>query len=102
MAGALRIVIVGCGGISDLWFKALQSAADASVFGLVDLREAAAAKRKADYQLSSARTESVGRSPGESDRALAPDAALGPSTAARRYALRRRMLRSPSLRMTEF
>ena len=26
MAGNFKIVVVGCGGISDLWFKALQTA----------------------------------------------------------------------------
>jgi predicted dehydrogenase len=55
MAGKLRIVIVGCGGISDLWFKAAQSAIDVEIVGVADLREEAAAKRKADYQLSAAR-----------------------------------------------
>ena len=55
MAGNLKIVVVGCGGISALWFKTLQTASDVSVVGIVDLREEAATKRKADYQLTEAR-----------------------------------------------
>jgi predicted dehydrogenase len=47
--------VVGCGGISELWFTALQAASDVSVVGIVDLREDAAAKRKGDYQLEEAR-----------------------------------------------
>jgi predicted dehydrogenase len=56
MSEPLKIVIVGCGGISNLWFKALQTAANVTVVGVVDLREEAVAKQKADYQLTSART----------------------------------------------
>jgi predicted dehydrogenase len=55
MGAPLKIVVVGCGGISNQWFKALQSAADVSVVGIVDLREEAAAKRKAEHGLKSAR-----------------------------------------------
>jgi predicted dehydrogenase len=55
MAEMLQIVVAGCGGISDLWFKALQGIADVSVVGVVDLQEAAAVRRKNDYQLTSAR-----------------------------------------------
>jgi len=58
MAKALKIVIVGCGGISDLWFKALQGVEDVTIAGVVDLREEAAAKKKADYQLDAALTGS--------------------------------------------
>lgn len=55
MAESLKIVVVGCGGISNLWFKALQGAAGAEVVGVVDLHEEAAAKKQADYNLTSAR-----------------------------------------------
>jgi len=54
MAQSLKIVIVGCGGISNLWFKAVEDAAEVSVVGVVDLFEEAAAKKKDEYQLGSA------------------------------------------------
>jgi predicted dehydrogenase len=55
MSAPLKIVVVGCGGISNLWFKALQSAADTRIVGVVDIAEAAAAKKKDEYQLTDAR-----------------------------------------------
>jgi predicted dehydrogenase len=55
MSAPLKIVVVGCGGISNLWFKALQSAADTRIVGVVDIQEAAAAKKKDEYQLEGAR-----------------------------------------------
>jgi predicted dehydrogenase len=54
--GALKIVVIGCGGISNLWFKALQGRPDISIVGLVDLQEAAAAKRRDEHQLTAAKT----------------------------------------------
>jgi len=51
----LKVVVAGCGGISDLWFKTLKELPDVSIVGLVDLYEAAAAKKQETYQLSGAK-----------------------------------------------
>jgi predicted dehydrogenase len=56
MTGNLKIVLAGCGGISDLWLKALSGISDVSVVGLVDLQEAVAASKKSLYLLDQART----------------------------------------------
>ena len=50
----LRIVLVGCGGISNAWFQAVKGIADVSVVGLVDLQEGNAQKRKEEHQLADA------------------------------------------------
>jgi predicted dehydrogenase len=55
MTETLKIVVVGCGGISNLWFKALKGIADVTVVGLVDIQEASALKRKTEHHLDSAR-----------------------------------------------
>ena len=55
MSEMLKIVVAGCGGISELWFKALQGIADVSIVGLVDLQEANALRRKNDFTLTEAR-----------------------------------------------
>ena len=52
----LRVVVAGCGGISDLWFKALQGTPGVTIVGVVDLQEASAIRRKSDYRLDSAQT----------------------------------------------
>jgi predicted dehydrogenase len=44
-----RLVLVGCGGISDLWFRAVQSRTDCEWAGLVDLDEAAAVRRREEF-----------------------------------------------------
>jgi predicted dehydrogenase len=55
MNDLLRIVLVGCGGISQAWLHALKEIADVAVVGLVDLQEAAAQRRKDEFQLTDAR-----------------------------------------------
>ena len=52
----LRVVVVGCGGITGAWFNTLKGWADVSVVGLVDLNETAAQKRKEEYGLVDAKT----------------------------------------------
>jgi predicted dehydrogenase len=51
---ALRIVLVGCGGISAAWFKAIETLQDVNVVGLVDLSESAAQARKETFKLNAA------------------------------------------------
>jgi predicted dehydrogenase len=55
MAEPLKIVIAGCGSISDLWFNAAKSAVNVRIVGVVDLYEEAAAKKKAGHNLAEAR-----------------------------------------------
>jgi predicted dehydrogenase len=50
----LKIVIAGCGGISNSWFQALQGLKNILIVGVVDLQEQAALQRKTDFQLTSA------------------------------------------------
>ena len=50
----LKIVIAGCGGISNFWFQALQGLENVLAVGVVDLNEQAALQRKTDFQLTSA------------------------------------------------
>ena len=52
MAGKLRIVHVGCGGVSKGWFKAATENAAVEIAGIVDLREEAARQRAAEFNLS--------------------------------------------------
>ncbi|MEI6211584.1 MAG: Gfo/Idh/MocA family oxidoreductase [bacterium] len=52
----LRIVHVGCGGISDAWFKALKDRTDLEVVGLVDLNLSAAEQCAARQFLPDAAT----------------------------------------------
>ena len=52
----LRVVHVGCGGISNAWFGALKNRADVEVVGLVDLDIAAAGKCAAKHGLTSVET----------------------------------------------
>jgi predicted dehydrogenase len=52
----LRIVLVGCGGMSNAWINAIKPLTDASIVGLVDLFEDAAHKRRAEHGLHEART----------------------------------------------
>jgi predicted dehydrogenase len=55
MSNMLKIVIVGCGGISGGWFKAAKELADVSIVGVVDLFEASALKRKEEFGLTDAK-----------------------------------------------
>jgi predicted dehydrogenase len=54
MAGKVRVVVAGCGGISAAWLKPACARADIEVVGLVDLRPEALEKRAAEYNLTSA------------------------------------------------
>jgi predicted dehydrogenase len=51
----LRIVLVGCGGISKTWLTSAKEIADISIVGLVDLHEATAQQRKVEFQLTDAK-----------------------------------------------
>jgi predicted dehydrogenase len=55
MSNMLKVVIVGCGGISHGWFKATTELADVSIVGIVDLFEASALKRQEEFQLTDAK-----------------------------------------------
>jgi predicted dehydrogenase len=55
MTETLKIVVVGCGNISNAWFHGLKTIADISIVGVVDLQEAAALKRKTEHHLDSAK-----------------------------------------------
>lgn len=47
----LKAVLVGCGGISGAWLKALQGMPEVMLVGLVDLYEEVARKRAAEFNL---------------------------------------------------
>jgi len=49
MSGALRAVLVGCGRISATWLDALRDIPGVEVVGFVDVDEAAARERAAEY-----------------------------------------------------
>ena len=57
MAEPLTAVLVGCGGISQAWLKAAKGLAGLEITGLVDLVEANARKRQAEYNLERAAVE---------------------------------------------
>jgi len=50
----LRVVLVGCGGISGGWFKSALANPAVEMVGLVDVREEAARKRAAEFGLTGA------------------------------------------------
>ncbi|MDD5704526.1 MAG: Gfo/Idh/MocA family oxidoreductase [Kiritimatiellae bacterium] len=50
----LRIVQVGCGGISGVWLSAMRDRKDVEIVGLVDLSRENAAKRAEEYGFSKA------------------------------------------------
>jgi predicted dehydrogenase len=54
MAETLTAVLVGCGGISQAWLKAAKGLPGLEITGLVDLIEANALKRQAEYGLGQA------------------------------------------------
>lgn len=49
MSDTLKAVLVGCGGISRAWLDAIRQIPDLALVGLVDLNEAAARQRAAEY-----------------------------------------------------
>jgi predicted dehydrogenase len=49
-----RALLVGCGGISDVWLAAVKKRDDLEIVGLVDLRREAAEKRAAEHGLATA------------------------------------------------
>ena len=56
MSSTLRVVLAGCGGMSNAWLKAATQIEGLSIVGLVDIREEAALKRKDEYNLGDAVT----------------------------------------------
>ena len=50
----IKVVLVGCGGMSGAWLGAAQDMEDVELVGLVDVQEEAALKRAQDYDLHSA------------------------------------------------
>ena len=52
----LKAVIVGCGGMSETWIKAALALPGVGVVGFVDVVEAAAQKRRDQFNLSEAVT----------------------------------------------
>ena len=54
MPKPLSAVLVGCGGISDEWLKAIADMDDLDLVGLVDLREEAAAQKAKTFGLDDA------------------------------------------------
>ena len=51
MADKLKVVLVGCGGMSGRWFDVATKMDDVQFVGLVDVRESAAEKRRDDFEL---------------------------------------------------
>ena len=54
MTQPLRAVLVGCGGISQAWFKPLKAIESVEIVGLVDLLEENARKRAEQFELGNA------------------------------------------------
>jgi len=54
MAETIRVVLAGCGGMSGAWLGAAKGIPDMEIVGLVDIREEAARKRAADFELQDA------------------------------------------------
>ena len=50
----IRVVLVGCGGMSGAWLSTAQKMNDVELVGLVDIREEAAQKRAEDFELTGA------------------------------------------------
>ena len=50
----LRVLHVGCGGISQAWFQAATANPSVELVGLVDLQEEAARRRAAEFNLTGA------------------------------------------------
>jgi len=71
MSNATRVVLVGCGGISRAWFRAISEMDEVAIVGLVDLLPENAKQRAADFHLVDAR---IGTDLGAMLDELAPDA----------------------------
>ena len=54
MAKPVRVVLVGCGGISNGWWNAVKDNADVKIVGLVDLNEEQAKTRQGEWGLANA------------------------------------------------
>ena len=54
MSGKIKVVLAGCGGMSGRWLEVSKGMPDLEIVGLVDIREEAARKRAADFQLEDA------------------------------------------------
>ena len=54
MAETIKVVLAGCGGMSGTWLRVAKEMPDLEIVGLVDLREEAARKRAADFELPNA------------------------------------------------
>ena len=52
MAKTLRVVLVGCGGMSNAWLRIANELPDLQVVGLVDIREEAAWERAEKFGLT--------------------------------------------------
>src|SRR5437016_5921999 len=50
----VRVVLAGCGGMSGAWLKAAAQVPGVRMVGLVDIQEAAARKRAAEFHLEGA------------------------------------------------
>lgn len=57
MSEKFKVVLVGCGGISDTWLAPLRSFNDVEIIGLVDLDISKANAQKQKYSLDSAETD---------------------------------------------
>jgi predicted dehydrogenase len=57
MAETLKVVLAGCGGMSAAWLKAANEIPGLSIVGLVDINETAAQKRRDDFDLRDAITD---------------------------------------------
>jgi predicted dehydrogenase len=56
MMRKMRVVLVGCGGISNAWFGSVKKRDDIEMVGLVDLNREAADKRAAEHSLTGVAT----------------------------------------------
>ena len=54
MAEIIRVVVAGCGGMSGAWLRVAKGIPDLEIVGLVDIREEAARKRAADFEIENA------------------------------------------------
>lgn len=71
MADPIRIVLVGCGGISNAWWNAVKENPEVQIVGLVDLNEEAARRKRDDWGLPAA---AIGTDLGEMLADQAPEA----------------------------
>ena len=54
MAETIKVVLAGCGGMSGAWLGVAKGIPDLEIVALVDIREEAARKRAADFELPDA------------------------------------------------